>query len=170
MTPDFRSGMFFEVQMLSDARFFAFTSFCTGTSAADLENNVRALGELQHAGPDQSLAAPLRCSVGVRPVAIAMTIETLLIEGAVAVAFLMCPISRLAMKIRNWLLLFFVVSTYSVATVIGFGWLLVIMGFSQCERDERHSRTTYAAAFVLLQTFTVPWRSVIDHLLGRGME
>lgn len=40
--------------------------------------------------------------------------------------------------------------TYAVATVDGFGWLLLAMGAAQCRLEQRRTRLAYVAVFVLI--------------------
>jgi hypothetical protein len=42
------------------------------------------------------------------------------------------------------------VVTYGVAPVAGFGWLLAVMGLSQCREDQILLRSSYLAAVVLI--------------------
>jgi hypothetical protein len=80
-----------------------------------------------------------------------------LLEGAVAVAFLW-PGDRGLTKLRNILLLTFCATTYTVAPVEGFGWLLVAMGVVQCEPKRRLLLLCYLVAFGLILFYReVPW-------------
>jgi hypothetical protein len=42
------------------------------------------------------------------------------------------------------------VVTYGVAPVAGFGWLLAVLGLSQCRQDQILLRSSYVAGFVLI--------------------
>ena len=64
---------------------------------------------------------------------------------------------------RDVLLIVFAVTTYLVATVKGFGWLLMIMGIAQTERI--WVRVGYFATFLLIQAYTMPYEQVINRLL-----
>jgi len=58
-------------------------------------------------------------------------------------------------------LIVFILSTYSVAPVLGFGWTLIIMGLVQCENRYRYVRWLYMAAFVVLQIYNLPFRAIL---------
>ena len=58
-------------------------------------------------------------------------------------------------------LLIFAVTTYSIATVIGFGWLLMIMGVAQCRPQDHVTRFLYVATFLLILIYTAPWAELI---------
>jgi hypothetical protein len=88
-------------------------------------------------------------------VATLMTWWTLAIESLAALAFLVRsgPLDRW----RNAILVVFVSTTYPFAPVLGFGWLLCIMGFAQCRNDEPAWRSVYIALLVGMQLFQIPW-------------
>jgi hypothetical protein len=77
------------------------------------------------------------------------TLWGVMLEAAVALAFLWPPRRRLA-RMRDGVLLLFAASVYAVATVEGFAWLLLSMGAAQCRRDRRHTRLAYIGVFALI--------------------
>ncbi len=89
---------------------------------------------------------------------------TAALETALAVAFLW-PVGRGPSPARHALLLLFCVTTYAVATVEGFGWLLLAMGAAQCEAPRL--RAAYLAAFLLVLVYSeVPWLGGVVRLTG----
>jgi len=57
----------------------------------------------------------------------------------------------------------FCVTTYVIAPVVGFGWLLLVMGMAQCEPERMSVRTMYLALFFALIFYqTLPW-TVMDN-------
>jgi len=67
-------------------------------------------------------------------------------------------------KFRDIFLIIFCVTTYAVATVQGFGWLLIAMGVAQSDPGKWKIRIAYIAVYVLIIFYKeVPW---IDLLLG----
>jgi hypothetical protein len=86
-----------------------------------------------------------------------MTWWTVAVEGAVALTFLW-PVGRGLSKVRDATLLTFCVTTYAVATVAGFGWLLLALGIAQCQPERRTTQLCYLAVFVLILFYRqVPW-------------
>ena len=60
------------------------------------------------------------------------------------------------------LLLVFCVTTYALAPVAGFGWLLAVMGLAQCHPNQRMLRGAYVAVFVLILLYSeIPWAGVL---------
>jgi len=57
--------------------------------------------------------------------------------------------------LRDPCLLLFLATTYAVATVVGFGWVLAGMGLAQSA-----SRLPYVAVLLLIEAYTAPWSSL----------
>ena len=75
---------------------------------------------------------------------------TILIEGSIAVAFL-AALRKPGSEIADWLLISFNVATYTLTPVIGFGFVLTVMGFAQCPANCTETRYGYLWTFVLVQ-------------------
>lgn len=157
LSPDFLDGRFFAVTLIDDQRFEAFTRVVAGID----EETYFALHELvnEHTDGvfvpwDEMPVLPERLLTLARGMAVA----TVLLEGAVAAAFL----SRRLARVRDALLLVFCATTYALAPVAGFGWLLLSMGVAQAAPDRPRLRAAYLAVFawVLLAT-RWPWRSAL---------
>ena len=89
--------------------------------------------------------------------ALAATVWNLFINAALALAFLW-PTDRGPSRLRHGLLLIYCAITYAVATVDGFGWLLLAMGAAQCTPAQRRTRMAYVGVFVLIILYReVPW-------------
>jgi hypothetical protein len=86
---------------------------------------------------------------------------------AVALAFLW-PVSRGISRLRDTFLLGFCVTTYTVVTVEGFGWLLVSIGIAQCEPWRHRTKLFYLSTFgVILYCREAPWMHwMVEHLVG----
>ena len=89
-----------------------------------------------------------------------MTAWTIGLEALIGLGFLVRRPARLA-GIRDYLLLLFIASTYALAPVVGFGWLLVVMGFAQAEGPIRYLHLLYVAALLVLQLDRLPWQSLL---------
>ena len=156
LSPDYLDGRFFRVMMLTDLRFDGLTQLAGGLTP-DLLESLRGF-LTQHV--DGQLLDPLDASlepVRFRWLAHLMTWWTVLLEGAVAVAFLW-PVDRGPSKLRHALLLTFCGTTYAIAPVEGFGWLLIAMGVAQCEPARHKTQLLYLAVFALILFYReVPW-------------
>ncbi|MCJ8283723.1 MAG: hypothetical protein MJK14_29075, partial [Rivularia sp. ALOHA_DT_140] len=62
---------------------------------------------------------------------------------------------------RDWLLIVFIITTYFLLPVLGFAYVLAIMGLAQCPSTRVSVRTTYLCLFGLLQLARLPWENLI---------
>lgn len=85
----------------------------------------------------------------------------IVINAALAIAFL-GPLNRGLSRFRHGLLLVYCVVTYAVATVAGFGWLLIAMGVSQTRAIDRRLHMAYIAVFAAILLYReIPWSEAI---------
>ena len=162
-TPDYVDGSFFEYTMLVDGRFAHFADAATDLprSAFHQNQHLEALLTQGYLQGKNGTEVTLISSPQVKSVAWFLTWWTVLIEGLIAVAFLL-PDRRWTSNFRNGVLLAFALTTYPIATVRGFGWMLMLLGMAQCNQDrDRHFRVGYLAAFLLIEVFTLPLRFML---------
>ena len=57
---------------------------------------------------------------------------------------------------QHGVLLLFLVTTYSVATVVGFAWILIIMAIARTEPDEVGARFAYAFGLLVILAYQTP--------------
>ncbi|HUF79379.1 MAG TPA: hypothetical protein VMR44_10735 [Thermoanaerobaculia bacterium] len=158
LSPDFLDGSFFHQALLVDSRLQWAAEHVAGLPGDVNAANRRALGSLLGYSAE---VAPieLRSSPTVAALARILAWATLAIEGLIAFAFAgpaRWPLGRL----RAPLLLAFVLSTYALAPVIGFGWILLILGLAQAP-DRGPIPTAYVVAFLVLPLYRVPWRELL---------
>ncbi len=170
LSPDFRDGHFFRVTWLADSRFESAAVAFGGLGAEDIVYNDRLLSSFDPAAPfDPSATAvpALRETPRLRRAAPWASAWTIAIELAVALAFLWPGRFRIDPGgARDVLLLVFAATTYALAPVAGFGWLLMAMGLAQC--GSRVGRWAYGVGFaVILVQSRVPW---LDRLAERALD
>lgn len=165
LSPDYLDGTFFRVTLLRDPRLEDWTALVTGMSAADFEAQRDALARHFDApGGPVPPGPPLPASF--HWLADFATVWTAAIEVAVFAAFASRPSFGLG-RARDALLLLFCATTYAVAPVDGFGFLLVAMGFAQCEPHRVTTRTLYLAVFALIVVYReVPLARLLGSALG----
>jgi hypothetical protein len=162
VSPDFRSGSFFEYSLLFDDRFRFFAGTFGGQIEPVTKVNRAALTALT-SYDSQLHSVRIIQSGGILVLGTVITYLSLTLEGLVAVTFLVPAFGRVRVfgRVRDACLLAFVVSTYSIATVVGFGWTLIIMGIAQCPTRWRTTRVLYLVSFVMLQVYRLPWRELL---------
>jgi hypothetical protein len=148
-----------------DSRFFRFTLVfddrfdhlwpLTGQEAADAATSIERAEEAMAAGP----GAEAVIAEGPRNVLAATVITwwTIAIEAAVAALFLW-PRPRPEGS-RHVALMVFLVTTYVVVPVAGFGTLLAALG--AVTTDDPRWRLRYTTAFAVLLVWTPVWRAVL---------
>ena len=81
-----------------------------------------------------------------------MTWWTLFIEGCIAL-FCLWPGDRLVAIVRTGFVLVFVATTYLLAPVLGFGWVVIAMGFAQCPEQHKKLRAAFFVTIALLYLY-----------------
>ena len=63
---------------------------------------------------------------------------------------------------RHLVLAVFCATIYAIAPVVGFGWLLLVMGVAQCEPERTAVRTVYLGLFFVLLVYqALPWTALL---------
>ena len=151
--------------LLTDDRFSDLVTLTTGMSRETIQANREALTPLP-GGAEPTDPPVVEQPPAFRRLAASLTWGGLLLEGALALAFL-APTLRGVPHLRHALLLVFCGVTYRVAPVAGFGWLLLAMGVSLCGPHDTWLRRTYVAFWLLVLLYSeVPWAGVLLGWLG----
>lgn len=156
---DFLNSTFFHYALLLDDRFRGVSELLGGMTNELMDANRTAYRALLNFDSHID-AVQLLFTRGITYLARVVTWWTLLIELLVAVSFIW-PLGKSISRYRDFFLIIFILSTYSVAPVLGFGWTLIIMGLVQCENRYRYVRWLYMGAFVVLQIYNLPFRAIL---------
>jgi hypothetical protein len=153
-------GTFFKVIFLADPRFEGLVRVVGGLDVAtvdQLREFVTQHRDLPRSINTGGVALPTRFLA----LAYIATGWNLFINAALAVSFLW-PGRPGIDNLRHILLLVYCSVTYAIATVDGFGWLLLAMGVSLCTFEQRRTRVAYVAVFVLIIFYgAVPWADYV---------
>lgn len=148
-TPDYVSGNAFHSFLLFDTRFVGVGPALSDLTLSAVTENYRVF-ELVRATADSDVSFPVSDAIGVRRIALFMTWWTVAIEGIVAICFLTPPQGMLG-QARHVVLLTFLFTTYVLAPVQGFGWLLIAMGLAEAPLDRhRWMLPAFALAFIVV--------------------
>lgn len=167
LSPDYLDGRFFRVLLLTDRRFESFAQIAGGLTPELLES-LRAF-VTQHVD-GQLFVAPDAPQEPTRFLWLTyvMTWWTILLESAISVTFLW-SLERGMAQWRNAALLLFCATTYAVAPVEGFGWLLIAMGVAQCDPARRKTQLLYLIVFALILFYRdASWVTQLLELLPTG--
>lgn len=157
---DYMNASFFKFIFIVDPRFEGFVQVVANVDLEVLER-LREHVE-QHRDGEFSVAGMPEIPAVLTHLAVAATIWNLFINAALALAFLWPGGGRSA-AVRHGLLLTYCVVTYAIATVDGFGWLLLAMGVALCGSEQRRWRAAYVSVFVLILFYReVPWAQLLS--------
>lgn len=153
MVPNYVDNSFFTLQLLEDPRFYPATMYVCGLTEDDMRGIHENLGELENLyGTEKSVTLMETLPPGVRNFALFLTWFTVGFEGLIAVCFLPLGVKFLD-KIRHAMLILFGVGVYALATVQGFGLLLMTMGTAQCPMQKQRTRISFIAVFAIIYLY-----------------
>ena len=166
LSPDYVDGRFFRVTLLTDERFADASLVLGGLSRDQMALNRQFLEPLPEGAEllePPAFVEPTR----LRAFATVATWGGLVLEAVVAL-FHLLPGSGWIAAVRHTALLAFCVTTYALAPVAGFGWLLAAMGLAQCHAHQRALHGAYVAVFVLILLYAeLPWAGVLADWTAR---
>ena len=97
----------------------------------------------------------------LRLMATVLTWGGLFLEASVAAAMLL-PAAPVIGAARHATLLGFCLVTYAFAPVAGFGWILTVMGLTQCRPGQRALTACYLGMFLIVLFYSeVPWLNLL---------
>jgi len=166
LSPDYVDGRFFRVTLLTDERFADASLVLGGLSRDQMALNRQFLEPLPEGAAllePPAFVEPPR----LRAFATVATWGGLVLEALVALFHLLPGGGRIA-AVRHAALLTFCATTYALAPVAGFGWLLAAMGLAQCQAHQRALHGAYVAVFVLIVLYAeLPWAGVLADWTAR---
>ena len=166
LSPDYVDGRFFRVTLLTDERFANASLVFGGLSREQMIQN-RAFLEPLPEGAELLTPPPFVEPPRLRAFAAAATWGGLFLEGLIALTCLVQVRGRLDAA-RHGLLLAFCVTTYALAPVAGFGWLIATMGLAQCRPHQQSLHGAYLAVFILILLYSeFPWTGVLAEWVAR---
>jgi hypothetical protein len=159
ISENYIDSTFFEFTFLIDPRFSTFLNVF-GVDSSVLAENRAAFDEFRRAYlTEDVVTANLTVPAAVPPLAFLVTWWTVLIEAVIAALFLFCRDTP--DKLGHVLLIVFILTTYIVAPVFGFGFTVAILGYAVCPPRWALLRLTYIGCILLLEFYSVPWRRVL---------
>jgi len=155
LSADYLDSTFFNYGLLTDSRFHDAAHYAGGVSTEELKEYRDSKKELQNsfledAEPVESVTLISNPRIGV--LAIAMTWWTILIEGLIALVCLW-PGDRLIAIIRTTVVLIFAATTYLLTPVLGFGWMVIVLGFAQCPEQYKKLRASFLVVLGLFYIY-----------------
>lgn len=153
------NGEFMVYTLLVDGRMEFIAHSMAGVPRADLAQS-RILEDTIGLFPNEEVQSSLPITDRLRFVALAMSWWTILVEAAVTILFLVK--SSFASRWRDLVLLAFIASTYVFVPVLGFGYILTILGLASCPTERSSIRMTYLGVLIVLQLGRLPWERLLS--------
>lgn len=148
ITPEYLNASVFHFLLTLDDRFFEISYFLGNYSVEALIHNREAVRQME------TFVEVIQLERTPNIVAAqCLTWWTLFIEGTIAILFLI-PNRYGLEKWRHLILLFFIITTYAPTNVIGFAWILIIMGVAQCDERFRKIQVGYLTLFIVISCFS----------------
>jgi hypothetical protein len=151
---EYGNGEFLYYTMLVDDRMEFFAHVPGGMALSEL-GQARMLEDHLSLFPGETMQAALPESARLEGVALAMSWWTVMIEAAIALSFLV-PWPGILSRWRDWILLGFVGATYVFVPVMGFGYILAILGLASCGREKGRARAAYLVVLIVIQLGQIP--------------
>jgi hypothetical protein len=148
-SPDFMTGDFMQYTMLTDSRMQYITTFFTGITPAQFIDK-RLLMEFLSIEPNLKTKVTLDTASNLSVVAKVITWLTLLVELAI-VLFFALKYFRFFNRFKDYSLQFFILILYPFLPVIGFGFILSILGLAQAEEGKSTEFRGYLIALFIMQ-------------------
>ncbi|MEM1296326.1 MAG: hypothetical protein AAGH89_13240 [Verrucomicrobiota bacterium] len=153
------NGDFMVYTLLVDGRMEFIAHSIAGVPRADLAQS-RILEDTIGLFPNEEIQSSLPISERLKLVALGMSWWTILVEGAIAILFL--AKDSFSKRWRDLVLLAFIASTYVFVPVLGFGYILTILGLASCPIERSHIRVTYLGVLIVLQLGRLPWERLLS--------
>ena len=135
--------------LLTDSRFFSLAYLLGGMPWETFAANQESIGTLNSL-PE---TIPLTGTAALPAVAKFLSWWTVLIEGTIAILFLIPRGEKIALG-RHLTLLLFLASTYPPTSVIQFGWIVIIMAIASTPPEAKRIRLAYVVTFFFLFCFS----------------
>ena len=147
LSPDFLNGTFFYFTFLTDSRFSIFELFFPFAIKESVYKNIDQLELLQANVQTVKLFTP---SIWLYTISKIISWYTFFIELALAIVYLVPNHWKLA-KLRNILLLIFVITVYPLVPIPGFASLILILGYTSSSNQS--SQRLYHALFFIFMIY-----------------
>ena len=155
---EYLDGTFFYWTLKNDDRLVHLTAWLSDVSIASVRLAARSWSDWTMEAQSGAVV-PLAIDRAVLNVALVMGWFGLAIEGSIALLYSFS--SERLYGARHAALIVFILSTYFLLPVIGFAFVLAVMGLAQTRPDDLARRTLYVCLLFAIQLINMPWQAVI---------
>lgn len=160
LSTEYTNGDFFHFSALTDNRFTKFLSSIKILPHPVMQHNWASFMYMINDAP-MPYQNTLQSTPAVATVASLLTWGAIILEGSIALLFLLPEKYKLS-QYRDYLLFTFIIVTYSFANVTGFGCAIAILGIAQSKSKKK--ALVFALLFLLLQLYSMGIYKVFNKL------
>ena len=154
ISDSYLNGEMFSYFLLTDDRFFFWSSLLSCVTPQDLIYNSELLKEAGRAvGVAQTPAFQLRGWECIQPVAHAFTWLNYLDQALLALLVIIRAFDQSVIK--HAVIILFIIGTYLIAPVYGFGWTLCIFGMCFTANQDNKNYNLYLFTLIVLCVYEV---------------
>lgn len=157
------NGSFFHYTYLTDGRFEFPIGYLANLTIEKLPNNYSMMNKLQDF-PELISSISLFSSSKIKQISLLTSWWVVIIEFLVGITFIFSNKINIFYKLKDILLVIFILSTYSIVMVSGFYYILVLLGFSQVEKHEKNRAYLYMVCLLLYELRRlpiIPWIKIL---------
>jgi hypothetical protein len=154
----YSDGSFLYVTALTDSRVVRLAAMAADVPYLDVETTRQAV-EMSGQAALEGFSIPLLASPALWGGAIVASWLTIVGEAAVGMLHLLR--SHTYYYWRHGVLLGFIAVTYALLPVTPFGFILAVMGLSQCASTDRRLKAIYLVALACVQVTLFPWQTLL---------
>jgi len=160
ISPEYMNGDFFEFNLASNMNMVPFVAIISDLSYSELISNARATSDV--VGELRTENTELKTSWVLHYIAIVTTWWVLLIELVIGALLLFYK------KIADWwahvMHAWFIVGAYAAAPIVGFGWILIVLGYALAWDQSKSIRQMYFALAILMLIYTLPRHELFNYV------
>lgn len=157
----FLDGSFLYVTFLTDSRLQRLGASLAGWEISESSSTANAIRFLSSRNLTETMVVVPQ-SASLKTAALVLSWAGLAVESAVAVLYWL-PRSR-GYVLRNYALMGFIALTYFLLPVLGFAFVLCVIGLAQCHEADTKTQSQYLAVLSAIQLATIPWQSFLPKI------
>jgi len=163
---DYMNGTFFRYLFLTDDRFEDFAVLFGNISYQQIDDARKLL--------DAYLFSPTLFHGEIVPISVEFNLLVMLatwwnvLDQIIVACCFLSPTNSLLYKHRDFVLLVFCITTYAVAPVPGFAWLLISMALAQSEPKSHIQISYFITFFIVLFYYQIHWTTLLVDFFQLG--
>jgi hypothetical protein len=160
----YTDGSFLHFTFITDGRFEIPIGLWADLPMNLLPENQAAMDDLR-SFPNIVQDIKLHTANSIKHLARFVSYWTLIVEFLIGFLFLYSIKSDRLRQFKDYVLMYFMLSTYSIVMVSGFNYLLILLGFSQTIEKQKSASTLYIIGLMIFEARQIPWLKYISYIV-----